>query len=314
MCQPLTVGYPAPSASGRTARLPGTATLRGYCPDWRTLAIARRSDHRDYTKNHHGRKAMPGVTIMSVKGGVGGTTVTATLAARLALDGQRVLVIDLCETNTLRLHLGMPWQAQTGLLECLETERHWREATWQSPEGAYFLPFGRGNLEVLRDHLARNPQWLADQFQPLLDSDPALWLLIAVPPASAERLAQAMSIASQLLLVTSTDPAAHIAVSREWPRVMAQMPSFPNAKLNLLVNRYTPGVALQDDLAALLRLQYGEYCFPRFIPEDRRVSEALARGRTVASEALDSAVATRIGALALWLKRRSTEDSRRAAP
>ena len=46
------------------------------------------------------------IAVVSAKGGVGKTTISANLAAAIALTGRPVLVVDLDPQNAMQWHLG----------------------------------------------------------------------------------------------------------------------------------------------------------------------------------------------------------------
>ena len=103
------------------------------------------------------------VGMVSQKGGVGKTTLTANLAAALNNDG-RVVCVDLDPQNALRLHLGVQMDEMDGLTRCTLEGRTWNTSLFQSPGSPEVLPYGTINetdRDTLEVFLAENPNWLS---------------------------------------------------------------------------------------------------------------------------------------------------------
>ena len=133
------------------------------------------------------------LAIVSAKGGVGKTTLSANLGAALAAN-RRVVCVDLDPQNALRLHLGVAMDELDGVARCTLEGRRWDSAIFQSPGSPEVLPFGTIN-ETDRDafevHLAEHPDWLAQGLQSLRlkASD---YLVIDTPPGASLYLQQAL--------------------------------------------------------------------------------------------------------------------------
>jgi Mrp family chromosome partitioning ATPase len=96
------------------------------------------------------------ISVVSAKGGVGKTTLSACLAMGLA-PGRDVLAVDLDPQNALRLHLGVPASEIDGACRATLEERSWQTAVYRGGKGRpSVLPYGNIN-ETDRDQLEALP-------------------------------------------------------------------------------------------------------------------------------------------------------------
>ena len=83
------------------------------------------------------------VAVVSAKGGVGKTTLTANLATALQHQGApTVLVVDLDPQNALGLHFGADPGALAGISRASLAGDSWGSVCQQSPSGVHVLPYG----------------------------------------------------------------------------------------------------------------------------------------------------------------------------
>ncbi len=131
---------------------------------------------------------MRSIAVMNQKGGVGKTTTVVNLAAALALDGQRVCVIDLDPQAHATLHLGVdPFPDEPSIYHVLTDRKSLREARRQIADNLWLvgstLDLAAAEIElagvvgrevILRDKLREDP----DSFDYLLvDCPPSLGVL-----------------------------------------------------------------------------------------------------------------------------------------
>lgn len=84
---------------------------------------------------------MPVVCFASPKGGVGRTTLTATVGVALRRLGWRVLAIDLDRQNALRLSFDLAEDLR-GVVDEVDSARPWDELAVETPVGIHLIPFG----------------------------------------------------------------------------------------------------------------------------------------------------------------------------
>lgn len=110
------------------------------------------------------------VAVISPKGGVGKTTVTANLAASLARLGPRISILDLDPQNALRLHFGMAHDDASGIAQQDTMDGSWKDVLFESAYGVDFLPYGsvdEAQRAVFEQEIKNNPKWLAQHLASL---------------------------------------------------------------------------------------------------------------------------------------------------
>jgi cellulose synthase operon protein YhjQ len=220
---------------------------------------------------------METITIISGKGGVGKTTLTANIAIALAQRSKRVLVIDLDPQNALRLHLGMDAEDHAGL----SREGIFPESIFESPFGVKFIPFGtvqEHELEEFQAALKNHPRWVLDGIEACgADFD---FVLIDTPPGPTVFLHQALVAAPHALGIVLADAASFATV----PGIITLAEKYwegPSDKLKLLINQMPHRSNLGHQVRTALIENYPSRIIPVAVHRDRLVSEALAYERPV---------------------------------
>lgn len=224
------------------------------------------------------------VTVISMKGGVGKTTVTSNLSAALASMGGRVLVVDLDPQNALRLHCGIPATETDGVARSTLQERSWRHLDYRSATGMYVLPFGEVSEEdclVFERYLAENPNWLRNNLEDLGVDDDAI-VLIDTPPGPSLYLQQALSIADIVLVVLLTDAGSY-AVFPATEQLLRHYGAFRRGFLGsyYVLNQVDVSRTLSRDVLEVVKHDLGDRFMPYPIHRDEAVSESLAYQKTV---------------------------------
>ncbi|WP_375057392.1 cellulose biosynthesis protein BcsQ [Zobellella sp. DQSA1] len=222
-----------------------------------------------------------------IRGGVGTSSLLVGLAYELNRLDQRVLMVDFCPENQLRLHLGLPFNEQSGWAQAWRMETDWCSQAWELLPGLCLLPYGRleqDEWERLEHWLRRHPDEWRRRLAGL--SEDFDWILIDAPlrlPGHAGCFRPQLDIQ-----VLCADAACHALLQHQ------------DGDVKLLVNGHDAGSRLQQDLLLLWRRQYQGRMLPLSVCQDEAVAEALAHKRPVGAYAPDSAAADVLRSLAVW--------------
>ena len=154
------------------------------------------------------------IAVVSAKGGVGKTSISANVSAALARMGRTVLGVDLDPQNSLRLHFGVSPQHFDGLARASLSGASWRDSILLGPSGDYVLPFGQINEDDRQDFeeiLRTEPNFLAEQLQSLNLAHNAL-VVLDTPPGPSVYLRQALMAANVSLIVVLADAASYATI------------------------------------------------------------------------------------------------------
>lgn len=241
---------------------------------------------------------MPLVCLTSPKGGVGRTTLAATLGVALHRLGRRVVVVDLDRQNALRLNFELP-EELAGIADELGSGRNWHDMAVETPAGISLVPFGAVSAaQAMRmsTQAAQNPGWLGRQLRPLLDEDDLV--VIADMPAGPSIFNVEIDPLADLHLLVLLADAMSLALLPKLQQgdfVFAGDDRMPT--LGYVLNQVDPRRQLCRDVLALSRDVLGEALYGT-IHQDEGVAEAAACQLTVLDYAPDSVASQDIVAVA----------------
>lgn len=223
------------------------------------------------------------IAIVSAKGGVGKTTVTATLSTALRYRGNAVFTADLDPQNALRFHFGLNPQDINGISRATLAGQPWAEVCVQSASGVVVLPFGSVNesdREAFEDHLDANPRWLRDQLATLgLEDDDIV--VLDTPPGPSVYMRQALSTASVVVIVTLPDAASYATLPMMEGLVQTYCTRRPDfSSYSYVINQVDNSRQLAKDVVQVMNANFGERVIG-LIHQDPSVSEALAYDKSV---------------------------------
>ncbi|NQW83273.1 MAG: cellulose synthase operon protein YhjQ [Alcaligenaceae bacterium] len=218
------------------------------------------------------------IAIVSGKGGVGKTTVSANLCAGLRRLGKSVLAVDLDPQNALRLHFGVSPRHVGGLARAVLAGDDWRASVVQGNTGDYVLPYGSidesDRLDFEQD-LREDPNLLRTQLGLLGLAEDCI-VVLDTPPGASVYLTQALSAANAAIVVALPDAASYATL----PQIMSLMKQYCSRRKNflgylLLINQVDRVKQLADDVTDMMIAKFGKKSIA-LIHQDQAIPEALA--------------------------------------
>lgn len=243
------------------------------------------------------------IGVVSMKGGVGKTSVTANLAAAMAaaLGPARVSVVDLDPQNALHWHFGLD-AGPTGVCTQSLTGESWLESMVPSEFGVACLPYGevsepeRQAFEAL---LAAHPVWVGERIA-LAGLGQDAVVLIDTPPGPSAYLKQVLNCADLVLIVQLADAGSYATL----PAMEAYLVSLPETSHALgciyVLNQVDRADPFNRDVTDLLSHQLADRLAPVCIHRDESVGEALAFQQPVLAYAPHGQASHDLARLAEW--------------
>ncbi|MGY4491655.1 cellulose biosynthesis protein BcsQ [Pseudomonas sp. TE3610] len=238
---------------------------------------------------------MTALSLRGLRGGTGTTSLLAATGHALHSLGERVLLVDMCPENLLRLHFNVGANERAGWARAMVDGQPWQDQAWEVQPGLSLLPYGRlkyAEQDQVEQRLRNEPElWRRRQASLAAQFD---WILFDVPlrlPGHAR-----VGPCALRLQVIEADAACHVLLQQQEAH-----------EEHLLINRYDAGSQLQRDLLLIWRKQYGERLLPLNIHLDEAVREALAFKKPVGAYAHASLAAQDILSLTTWCLTRRRE-------
>lgn len=219
------------------------------------------------------------VAVVSPKGGVGKTTLSAGLATVLRLQGGQTLAIDLDPQSALQYHLQVsPDVAGMGNASLLG--ENWRSLLLPGSAGTQLLPYGMLNDEerrTLERFLDSDPQWLARQLAHM-DLGERDVVVIDTPPGRTAYLEQVLTVADHILVVATADAASYQTLDQMERLLSTSRPRSTPFTCSYVINQFDASRAFSRDMLVVLERRLGRQLLG-VVNVDHDISEALAYGR-----------------------------------
>jgi cellulose synthase operon protein YhjQ len=239
----------------------------------------------------------PVLAVFSLAGGVGKTSLVATLGRVLSARGERVLLVDTAAYGLLPFFFGARDQ-RPGLLR-----------TFSPPVASGDAPIQMITLdpETLDSELATAEALTAEI---LKHARGVSRVVIDLATASGATTRRVMRLSPQILVPLVPDMCSVVSVSSidaffDHNNGTNGKPALPY----YVLNQFDPSLPLHLDVREVLREQLGDRLLPFTLRRTPAVSEALAEGMTVMDYAPNSAVTEDYASLAGWVKSLSAPAS-----
>jgi len=232
----------------------------------------------------------PVMAIFSLAGGVGKTSLVATLGRALSARGERVLLVDTAAYGLLPFFFGAGDQ-RPGMLRTFSPPSSSGDAPIQmitlDPEmfGPETAP-----QEALTAEISKHARGVGR-------------VIIDLATASGATTRRIMRLAPQILVPLIPDMNSVVSVSSidaffDHNGNAAAIHSLPN----YVLNQFDSSLPLHLDVREVLREQLGDRLLPFVLRRAPAVSEALAEGMTIIDYAPNSGVVEDFASLASWVK------------
>lgn len=232
----------------------------------------------------------PVLAVFSLAGGVGKTSLVATLGRSLSARGERVLLVDTAAYGLLPFFFGARDQ-RPGVLRTFTAPGTSGDAPIQmitiDPES---LTPDLGQQETLTQEISRHARGAGR-------------VIIDLATASGATTRRVLRMAPTVLVPVVPDMSSVVSVS--------SIDSFFQHNVSgsgqpvrpcYVLNQFDPSLPLHLDVREVLREQLGDRLLPFALRRTPAVSEALAEGMTVVDYAPSSTAAEDYGHLAGWVK------------
>jgi cellulose synthase operon protein YhjQ len=232
----------------------------------------------------------PVLILFSLAGGVGKTSLTATLGRALSSLGEKVLLADTTSHGLLPYYFGAH-ELRPGLVR-----------TFTPPSGSSDAPIYLVNYELEREAQAKEALHALDR-EIHTPSSRTHRVLVDLSAVSSWTLGSLAQMETTLLIPVAPDMNSIISL-HGMDRVLRQAAGAGTPlQPYYLLNQFDPSLPLHRDVREVLRQKLGDRLLPFAIRRASAVSEALAEGMTVLDYAPESGVTEDFFALANWLRR-----------
>ena len=248
------------------------------------------------------------LALQGLRGGVGTTSLLAGLGYALHQLDQRVLLVDLCPENLLRLHFRFEFSSPSGWARAELDGEPWHGAACQVLPGLHVLPYGRtteAEHQRIEHSLQQAPKRWVQRRQHLERRYD--WVLFDLPqrlPGHTRPLLGPDGCSLQCT-VLNVDPSCYALL----------LPALgePHPRRWLLVNRFDPTHPLESDLLQMWRDRYESLLVSQLVHEDGAMRDALTHKLPVGHQAPHSQAAKELGSLAVWCMVRGTRQDEAGA-
>lgn len=242
------------------------------------------------------------ITLQSLQGGAGGTSLTANLSAACRRRGHSVVAVDLNPANELRLHFGMPLDDGGGLIAERKQLQALDRYAYQTDDGEVYIPFGLSELSTKALKLDELQQ-LFESLQSIKAAQGELLVFVDIASYDRQLAFQCAAWSTMMLHIIEPDPRAYPVLQRFGSGFLQALQTRCRDCF-VLLNKSAPQLELNRDIFDLLRAELNpELLIPTFIQRDQHVPEALATQQSIFNYSLGAQANVDLMALAQWLER-----------
>ncbi|MFW0758676.1 cellulose biosynthesis protein BcsQ [Pseudomonas sp. H11T01] len=219
------------------------------------------------------------IALVSAKGGVGKSTLSAALASTLRLDGGQTLAIDLDPQNALQYHFGVDPDV-AGMGNASLKGENWNSLLLPGSAGSLLLPYGsltEDERRTLERYLDNDRYWLARQLARMELSENDV-VIFDTPPGRTVYMDQALSVADQVVVITTADAACFVTLDRMEKLLGAPQARAQSSICSYVINQFDASRAFSRDMHEVLKRRLGGQLLG-VVSLNHAIGEALAYGR-----------------------------------
>ncbi len=243
---------------------------------------------------------MKTITVFSLKGGTGRTSVVCNLAAALYRQGRRCMAIDTDPQNALGLHLGMQVGERFGIARETLTEKELDEFRKTAGSPMPYVPFGHCDLQEYLDMEGAylfDQVWWTQRKAALVNSDTE-FLLLDTPSGLLGHAYQRFEESDLVLIVLRPDAASYATI----PDTEALLARYPQVKwVRYLINEMDASKTLCNDVRQAMSNTLGERLLKVTVPLDEAMRDSFGQQRSTVEHHPESQSARAFHELAKWV-------------
>jgi cellulose synthase operon protein YhjQ len=231
----------------------------------------------------------PVLAVFSLAGGVGKTSLVATIGRSLSSLGEKVLLTDTTSHGLLPFYFGAS-ELRQGTVR-----------TFSPPSGSTDAPIYLVSYEVANDSVEQDKETLVEEI--LGNSRGTHRIMLDLTVGSAWIIRQLARMSPTVLVPLAPDMNSVISLQaiEKFFQGMVDANGRP-LQPYYLINQFDVSLPLHLDVREVLRRQLGDRLLPFVIHRAPEVSEALAEGMTVVDYAPESPVSGDYMNVATWLR------------
>lgn len=233
------------------------------------------------------------ISFVSLKGGVGRTTVTAHLGSILARDGRRCLLFDLDPLNSLGHWYGMSPGERQGIARGGDEPDTVLSYVRRTTSEASYMPFGTFNeseLMELDKELIANPGWLKKRLNMITPTDYDV-VILDTAAGFGHWTRQALAVSDLVVVVMLPEASSYITIPALKDILDAYCTHRKGFKgFKILLNQFDARRELDRNVRMAVMNIFGDAVLPVTVPYDGSVRESLAQQQTLFQTYPDSQV------------------------
>jgi chromosome partitioning protein len=221
------------------------------------------------------------IAVVNQKGGVGKTTSTINVAAQLAMNGSRVLLIDLDPQGNATSGVGFTKeQNQLTTFELLCEGAQLASVVQESHVAQLFVVSSNANLAGAEVELVQNREFALSQAIAAAEYD---YIFIDCPPSLGLLTINALTAANLVLIPVQTEYYALEGLSQLLNTIQAVKESTnPNLELlGIVLTMFDKRTSLSEQVEDEVKKYFGDRLFRTVIPRNIRLAEAPSYGQTI---------------------------------